>query len=257
MTTILINDFIIVLLIFLRIAAAMFAAPVLGNKALPFLVKIFLSIFIAYLVFLVINTSQITIELNMWFLVLNAFKEILTGLIFGFMLNFIFYGILFAGTLMGFDIGITIAEMFNPAEGISGNPIGELLFFMTLLLYLLINGHHYLIQSISYSFKIIPIGKFTFVQSAYDLLIKYSASVFIIALKIASPIMVSFFLIHIAEGIIARVIPQMQIFFVTQPLKIALGLFMLASLAPFYVYIIKNLLYKYEDQLFNMIKAMS
>jgi flagellar biosynthetic protein FliR len=74
--------------------------------------------------------------------------------------------------------------------------------------------------------------------------------------KIAAPIMVSFFLIHIGEGIIARVIPQMQVFFVTQPLKIGLGFALLAGITPIYVYVIKNLLQDYENSLFNLIKAM-
>ena len=61
---------------------------------------------------------------------------------------------------------------------------------------------------------------------------------------------------YIAEGIIARVIPNMQVFFVTQPLKIGLGFALLISVTPVYVYVIKNLLKDYEDNLFQLIKAM-
>ena len=89
------------------------------------------------------------------------------------------------------------------------------------------------------------------------MIIVYAASVFVIAVKIASPIMVSFFLIHIAEGIIARIIPQMQVFFVTQPLKIGIGLLMLAAITPLYLYVIKNLLQDYESKLYNLIQAMA
>jgi flagellar biosynthetic protein FliR len=85
---------------------------------------------------------------------------------------------------------------------------------------------------------------------------KYAVSVFVIAIKIAAPVLVSFFLIHIAEGIVARVIPQMQVFFVTQPLKIGLGFAMLAMVIPTYVYVIKSLLRSYEESLYQLIKAM-
>ena len=101
-----------------------------------------------------------------------------------------------------------------------------------------------------------PIGKFVVNKSVLNILIKYSASVFVIAVKIAAPVMVSFFLIHIAEGIIARVIPQMQVFFVTQPLKIGLGFALLAFAVPTYVFVIKGLLRSYEESLFKLIKAM-
>jgi flagellar biosynthetic protein FliR len=87
--------------------------------------------------------------------------------------------------------------------------------------------------------------------------LKYSFAVFTIAVKIASPILVSFFLIHIAEGIIARVIPNIQVFFISQPAKLAIGFAFLSSLIPIYIYIIKNLLSNFETQLQEIIKAMS
>jgi len=256
MTDILLTDFIIILLIFVRITAAFFAAPVMGHTSIPILVKMFFGIIISYMVFLTIDKSSITIEVSLWFLTANAIKEILSGLMMGFMLNFVFYGVSFAGSLIGFDMGLSMAESFNPMEGTENNVIGELIYFAALLLFFVIDGHHYLIRGLVYSFSVIPIGKFTVTSSSFQLLINYSTLVFIIAIKIASPILVSFFLISVAEGIIARVIPQMQVFFVTQPLKIGVGFLFLTALIPIYVYAIKGLLKGFEDNLFTLIKAM-
>lgn len=257
MTEILVRDFVIVILITLRITGAFVAAPVFGHKALPALVKMFLSFFIGYLIFLTLDSSKIHIELTFWFLFTSAVKEILAGLILGFMLNFVFYGVLYAGAFIGFDMGLAMSDVFDPTEGIASNPVGEVLYYVSLLVFLLINGHHYVIEGLSFSFLTIPLGKSVLTHSISELLISYSAQIFIIAVKIASPIMVSFFLVHIAEGIIARIIPQMQVFFVTQPLKIALGFLMLAGIAPIYIYVIKNLLRNYENQLVEIVKAMS
>ena len=115
------SDFVIVLLITVRITGALVAAPVFGHKSLPVLVKLFLSLFIAYLIFLTLDTSKIHLELTLWFLVSSALKEMFAGLILGFMLNFVFYGVLYAGSLIGFDMGIAISNMFDPAEGINSN----------------------------------------------------------------------------------------------------------------------------------------
>ena len=172
------------------------------------------------------------------------------------MLQFVFWGVSYAGTLIGFDMGLTMAEVFNPSADESNNVIGEFLYYGALMIFFIINGHHYIISSLKHSFSIIPLGKFTLTKPVYDLIVVYAASVFVIAVKIASPIMVSFFLIHIAEGIIARIIPQMQVFFVTQPLKIGIGLLMLAAITPLYLYVIKNLLQDYEGKLYNLIEAM-
>ncbi len=256
MTSILITDFIIVILIFLRITAAFMAAPIFNSKAFPILPKLFLSFVISYIIFLSIDASIINVQLSLWWLFINAVKEIFTGLVIGFMLQIVFWGIQYAGGLIGFDMGLTMAEVFNPMEDTQSNIIGEALNIGAVLIFFLIDGHHYIIRGLSYSFTVISIGKFSFTQPLYELMIKYSASVFVLAVKIAAPIMVSFFLIHIGEGIIARVIPQMQVFFVTQPLKIGLGFALLAGITPIYIYVIKNLLQDYENSLFNLIKAM-
>jgi len=251
-----VGDFVIVLLIFLRITAAFFASPIYNHKSIPILVKVFLSLVIAYIVFLTLDKSKITVEFTLGWIFANAIKEIITGLILGFMLNFVFYGIEFAGSIIGLNMELSMAESLNPVDGTSTNEIGQVLFLASLMLFFLIDGHHYIISALVYSFSIVHIGVFAINQSVYQLLVKYSAAVFIIAVKIASPIMVSYFLIYLAEGIIAKVIPQMQVFFVVQPLVVGLGFILLVALAPVYLYVIKYLLKGYEANLMSIIRAM-
>jgi flagellar biosynthesis protein FliR len=256
MTNILLFDFVTVILIFIRIFTALSVSPVLGHKSLPMLFQIALSFIISYMIFLGSGLETVNGDISLWFLFINGAKEAITGLIIGYSMHIVFWGISYAGTLIGFDIGLSMAEVFNPMEETSSNVVGEFIYTIAILIFFIIDGHHYFIQALASSFSIIPLGKFTINTSVYTLLVKYTGGVFIIAVKIASPIMVSFFLIHLAEGIIARVIPQMQVFFVTQPIKIALGLSMLVALVPIYVYVIKNMLKGYEDSLYTLVKAM-
>lgn len=249
-------DFIIVILIFIRISTALISSPVFGSKVIPTLPKIFLSIVLAYIVYLTIDRSSLSSVPTGYMLVVLSIKEAITGLVIGFMLQFVFWGVSYAGTLIGFDMGLTMAEVFNPSEEQSNNVVGEFLYYGALMMFFMINGHHYIISSLKYSFSVIPLGKFTITKPVYDLIVIYSASVFVIAVKIASPIMVSFFLINIAEGILARIIPNMQVFFVTQPLKIGVGILMMGAITPLYIYVIKNLLQDYESKLYNLIEAM-
>ncbi len=256
MTNILVADFVLVLLIFLRIVSAMVVSPIFSNKAFPVLPKIFISFIIAYIVFLSIDTTQVKFDISVWSLFFFGFKEILTGLIIGFMMNFVFYGISFAGHIIGFDMGLTIADVFNPMEETNNNVIGEVIYISALLIFFLINGHHYVIRGLAFSFSVVQLGKFSMNASVYELLIKYSASIFIIAVKVASPILVSFFLVSLAEAVAARVMPQVQIFFVTQPLKIGIGLLLIIAAVPFFIYVIKILLKDYENNLYTLVKAM-
>ncbi|AFN75375.1 Flagellar biosynthetic protein FliR [Melioribacter roseus P3M-2] len=261
-TNILIKDFILFIFVFMRIGGLIFAAPVLSFKGFPVLARIFLAIVIAYIVFFTLNKSNVNIDLDLTnqsgltTLFFYSIRELLTGLILGYAMNFIFWAVSYAGHYIGFDMGLMLAEALNPVQEIQTNIVGQFLYYSALMIFILINGHHYLISGLTASFSVVPIGKYVINEPVYTLLIKYSFLVFTIAIKIASPIIVSFFLVHLAESIIARVIPNMQIIYITQPLKSLLGIFMILSLIPFYVYVLKNLLEGYEYKLLDLIRAM-
>lgn len=252
-----VREFIILFLIFLRISSTFVSAPFFGNRIIPVVTKLFISMVISYIIFLSIDHSAIKDIPTGWLLLIYSFKEVITGLIIGFALQFVFFGVSYAGTLIGFEIGLNLAEVFNPSEEVNSNIIGEILYYSAIMIFILINGHHYLIRALQQSFNIIGIGTFSFPEPLYQTMIKLAGSVFVIAVKIATPILVSFFLINIAEGIISRMIPNMQVFFVTQPLKVGLGLLMLGLISPVFIYMIKNLLRDYENQLYVLITSMS
>ena len=166
-------------------------------------------------------------------------------MIIGFAINFIFYGISFAGLILGYEMGLFIAQMFDPTTESNNNVVGQALLIIGILIFIVINGHHYIIHAIAYSFKVLPIGIYAMNDSVEKILVQYSSAIFMLAIKIASPIMISFFLLDIGAGIIARVIPQMNVFFVVQPLKIELGMVLLVFVIPVYVYVIKDILMNY------------
>jgi flagellar biosynthetic protein FliR len=254
---ILVTDFVLILLIFIRIISAISATPIYSHVSIPAQVKVFLSFVIAFIIFSISSPANIAVEFNVWWIFSMAIKEIVVGLIIGFTLNLVFYGFNFAGTFIGFDMGLAMAQVMNPVEETNGNVIGQVIYFLALMIFFILDGHQYVLRALAFSFKVIPIGKLSYNESLFNLLITYSASVFIIAVKIAAPILVSFFLIHIAEGILARMIPQMQVFFVTQPLKIGIGFVLLASILPVYFYVIKNLLEEFENKLYTLVRAMA
>ena len=253
---ILVTDFTLIILIFVRIMSAFAATPIYSHTSIPTQVKIFISFIIAFIIFSLASPANIAVEFNAWWLFSMAIKEVVVGLILGFTVNLIFYGFNFAGTFIGFDMGLAMAQVMKKIEKTNGNVVGQVIYFLALMIFFIIDGHQFIIRALAYSFQVVPIGEFKASEALFSLMIKYSASVFIIAVKIASPILVSFFLIHVAEGILARMIPQMQVFFVTQPLKIGIGFVLLGSILPVYVYVIKNLLGEFENKLYFLVKTM-
>lgn len=256
MTEILVSDFITVFLIFIRVTALLFTAPVFSNSVFPTTAKLFFGLIIAYVTFFTIPPYQFNYDQGILLLAFLGFKEAITGLIMGFALNFVFYGISYAGMQIGTDIGLNMASMMDPTIEMENNIIGQILNYAAILLFLTINGHHYIIRGLMISYKLIPLGHYSINQSVLELLVKYSAGIFIIAIKISAPIMVAFFLIHIASGIISRIIPQMQVFFVLQPVQIGVGLFLVVASIPLIVIVMRLLLQEYENTLMELIKVM-
>ncbi len=253
----LVSEFITFFFIVVRVSAAIFTAPVFSNSSVPVTARLFLSLVISYVLLFTVKPVALTYESGLGIMALYAVKEALTGMIMGFSLNFVFYAVSFAGVQMGMDIGFGMATMFDPSTEIENNLIGQVFNLGALMIFLVINGHHYIIRGLSASFQVIPVGTGSLKPELLDLFVKYTAGVFVVAVKIAAPIMVAFFLIHIAAGIISRIIPQMQVFFVLQPVQLGVGLLLVATAVPFVVHMLKVLLEQTEGQLFELLRVMA
>lgn len=257
MTNILISDFITGLFVFLRIAGVIFIAPIFGHGSIPVIAKIFLAIVITYMLMFLVKDFQFNQEQGLLMLALTGAKELITGMIIGFAFNIVLWGIAFGGMIIGQETGFGVAAIFNPSVEFENNIIGDFYYLIALMVFLLINGHHFIIQSIHSSLKLIPLGTYVIDGDVLREVVKYAGGVFVIAIKIAAPILVSFFLVHVAMGVISRMIPQMQVFFVALPLQMILGLMLIASAAPIFIYMIRNLLAAYQDGLSYILSVMS
>jgi len=257
MASIIIKDFIIWLFILLRMSGIIFTTPIFISSAFPNMGKVLLSSALSYMIFLTLpEKDSIAYDYNLLSLALIGLKEMIIGIAIGFTMNIIFYALNLGGMLIGFEIGLTMANVINPMEDVSQNVIGEFIYFAGILVFLLINGHHFAIKAGAASFEFIKIGKLNISESFHLYFIKLISTMFIIAVKLAIPFIVSFFLLYISEAIIARVIPQMQIFFVLHPLKIGIGLLMLILFMTFYVQILINLMGKIETDLYQLLNVM-
>jgi flagellar biosynthesis protein FliR len=257
MTELLVSDFITGLMIFIRIGAMLTVVPFYNSNSIPALVRLALSLIITYMIFFNVEAYPFKVDDSLALLFIFGFKEVFVGVIMGFTLNIVFQGISFAGLLVGRDMGLAMSSMFDPVSGDDGNIVATILSMAAVIVFILINGHHFVVQSLSYSFTVIPIGGFAVTESAYELIVKYSGSIFVLSVKIASPLIVAYFLIHLASGIIARVSPSFQVFFVLIPLKIGVGLFLLVLVMPLYIYLFRDLMYEYEGKLFEILKVLS
>ena len=109
-----------------------------------------------------------------------------------------------------------------------------------MLIFLAINGHHLVIRAFNDSYRVIEPGQMQVVGTTADLIIRYSAYAFVLAVKIAAPVLVTLVLMDVALGTVAKVMPNMNIFIVGFPLKIGMGILVVAMSLPIFAYVLEK-----------------
>ena len=248
-------QFVLLIIIFVRIVTLFSVAPIFNNPVIPIQVRISMALFFSFVLFSLLKESAPNINLDFLSFVVLVMIETVVGLIIGFTMSLIFWGMQYAGELMGFDLGLNIATLYDPETG--NNPVlGRFFNYVALLIFLIINGHHFIIDAIKISYDSVPIAGFTLSADFIEKITKATSIIFIVAIKIAAPILISLFLTNISLGIMARVVPQMNIFLVGAPLKIAVGLFIISIVMPFIIVIFRKLLYNFESNVIELIRVM-
>ncbi len=245
------------LFILLRVGGIMTVAPLFGHKNIPKTVKIgFISI-ISLILVPIVPAPEIGLSAGLGEIFIIAVKEVSMGLLLGFVSKILFMGVQMAGHLMGFQMGFMIAQVIDPSSGQQVSIIGQFKFILAILIFLAIDGHHILINAVVGSFNVVAIGKMVFTEASANLLIRSCVDIFLIAVKLGSPVIVTLFLTDVALGIIARTVPQMNIFIVGFPIKISAGFLILAVSFPFISYLLIRLMNHMDTDLTKLMIALS
>jgi len=252
-----VSQFLLFILIFARVASLVAVAPVFGHPGVPVQMKAALSIFISFVLYPIVNRHPLQIDVQVLSFAVIVLKEVFTGLVIGFATNLLFAGVQFAGQIIGIDIGFAIANVFDPESGANTPVIGEVQYILALLIFLMMNGHHFLLESLHMSFVAVPIASFSMSGDLAQKLIGLTGTIFIIAIKIGAPTIIALFLTNVAVGILSRVVPQMNIFVVSFPLKIAVGLFLLMVSMPVFILVFKKLLTNFESSVYELIRVLN
>ncbi len=187
-----------------------------------------------------IEIPELTIDAS-YFLLL--FKEAAVGIAVGLLAYIILAAIQIAGGFIDFQMGFAIAHVIDPQTGVQSPLIGQYMYTITLLFILAVNGHHLMIDGVFYSYELIALdqlvppgdeGWILYIIEAFN-------QMFVIAFLMAVPIVGCLFLVDVALGIIARTVPQLNVFVVGLPLKIFVALCVLVIAMTFYIMLIQNL----------------
>ncbi|MCT2534537.1 flagellar type III secretion system protein FliR [Aquibacillus koreensis] len=228
------------LLILVRVTAFFVTMPIFSYRTVPTQFKIGFGFFLAWIMFYTMQIPEIAFDGTYILLLL---KETLVGLLLGLIAYIILSAIQIAGGFIDFQMGFAIANVVDPQTGAQSPLVGQYFYTIALLFLLTVNGHHLLINGIFYSYETIPLDRlidFSNENIAY-LVIETFNEMFIIAFQMSIPIVGCLFLVDVALGIIARTVPQLNVFVVGLPLKILVALFVLVIFSAIYIMLVKNL----------------
>lgn len=226
----------ILILIFARIVGMLLTAPIFSQNNIPTNVKLGFSLILAFILLPIMKVPA-NLQLDNFFeLMLLGSKELLLGMMIGFICYLFFSVVYIAGHMIDMEVGFSMASVLNPMDENDEITLNaNLIFTMAVLVFLSVNGHHTLIQALKQSFDIVPLGKLNINGMMIEKLISIFISIFIIAFKFSAPIVVAIFLTNVLLGILARTMPQMNVFVVGAPIKILLGIIVLFVVFPLYI----------------------
>jgi flagellar biosynthetic protein FliR len=248
--------FLIGALLLIRVMGMLGTAPFYGHIAIPTQVKIILGIILAAGLTNATADAPPVIDLEVFNLVVIVFKEFLVGALIGFCCTMIFNAARFAGGLIDFDMGFQTVLLFDPSAS-APTLIGELKSLIALMIFLFINGHHFLIESLYVSIQAVPIGTFVMTESAMHLLVRLITTMMILGVKIAAPVLVAIFLTNLGLALLARVAPQMNVFALSFHLKIIVGLAVLTISIPLFVLLIREAMNSLQNDALQVLMAIN
>jgi flagellar biosynthetic protein FliR len=184
-------------------------------------------------------------------------SEVVVGVIMGFTVGIVFHAVRFSGQVVGYQMGFAIGRVFDPLSRIQVPIVGQVLFTLSILLYLALDGHHMALRGLHASFVAIPVGAAVFPGALFGDLVRVSAGLFKSAVLLTAPVFVTLLLVTVSLGIMARLMPQLHIFFVAHPLKIAVGLAMIFVSIPFVTRLLHRLFSQSGADLERMLIHMS
>ena len=213
------------LLVFARIATFVFAAPFFSQKGVPKTVKIGLSVFIAYVMYAFIQPHVYPEYSSVFGYSVIIMKEVAVGLFLGAGAQLCTSIVLFAGRIIDMEIGLSMANVFDPTTNQQSSITGVLLQYGVMLILYITGLHRYLLKALMETFTLIPINGAVFhTEELLATVVEFLSDYIIIGFRICLPVFACITLMNIVLGLLAKLAPQMNMFSVGIQLKLLAGL---------------------------------
>lgn len=211
-------------LVFARLAAIIMLIPGFGETFVPVRIRLSLALTLALVLFPVVGGAVPPIPAQVSGVAGAVIKETAIGLVIGTILRLFMSSLSAAGEIVSIQTTLGFAQTANPTQAAPSTTISTFLMLLGLVLIMTTNLHHLFLSAIVRSYTIFPFSKPFPLADSNALAVQTVSRSFALGLQLAAPVVAFSLIFNIATGLVGRVMPQFQIFFVSSPLMILLGL---------------------------------
>ncbi|MBI2919479.1 MAG: flagellar biosynthetic protein FliR [Planctomycetes bacterium] len=244
-------------LVFFRVTAMMMVAPFFSSRTTPTQVTIGLSLILSAALFPAAVPDPVPLQ-GLGQFAVAAGLETAVGLLFGLTATFLFGAASLAGALIDNELGLGLANILDPITNDQVSLVGQFKFLFATLLFLVLDGHHFLLTALGNSFHEVPLLGFSFSNTlgtyVADTLF---TDLLVSAVKFAAPALAAMFLVTVALALVARAVPEMNLFIHGFSVRIGLGLAVLAVSIPAFAYAFAKLWGKAQGSLNRLLELMA
>ncbi len=239
-------------LVLARIASFIGASPIFSTKGIPNLVKVGTAVVLSILLYPMAHAG-VNPETSLAGFMLQVVFEVLFGMALGFSVNIIFVSLQMGGQLVDFQIGFSMASAYDPLTQNKVSLYGRLYYWTALALFFALDAHHYLVYILSETFAIMPLGEIASEHlKSSDVVFLFSSS-FKTAFQIAVPLLLILFMTDVVMGMLARTVPQLNVFILGLPMKVLVGvtvsIFLISAIIRMMVPVIESIPFQLEKLL--------
>jgi flagellar biosynthetic protein FliR len=210
------------ILLFIRMASLFMAIPIFSHQNVPMNVKATLAFFFTIIFYN--SMPPLSIEITIPSIVVAILSELLFGLAVGVILQLAYNIITFAGGIISFVMGFSMASAIDPQNGISMPIISQFLSLIALMVLFSLDLHHWILLYVDESLSKIPLGGFLMSTSLVNYIFESASRMFLVGFMIAFPIIALSWLSDVIFGMLMKTMPQFNLLVIGFPIKIGLSL---------------------------------
>lgn len=218
------NEISLFLLVLTRVSGLLLSAPLVGDAEVPRLIKVSVAIALAVVLVQLPVIAHATAPVALLPFILAIVGQLLVGVALGFVARAVFFAVQTAGQIVSLQIGLSNAAVFNPLSRQPDAVTVQLYTVIAALVFLAVEGDTWLVASLARSFDLAPLSGAAFSPALLKEAINAAIAVTQIGVQIALPIAASLFGANVVLGVLSRSLPQLNVFVLSMPLDLLLGL---------------------------------